>query len=325
MDREVYAPSACIASRAAELYFIAGASQREICDQLGVSVSTVSRLVNRAREEGLVSISMAEPYASCLSLERDLKEAYHLKEVLIPPGLSPDPDAANRAVAIEGARLVQRLTTATDTLGVAWGGTVRQLIGYLNPCRKIPASFVAMHGSIPCYGADLNPQSLVGRMAMAFGGSQHALDHPGLQPRVEDVAHLREDPAVERLFSLYAGITISVASVGSFRPQLSSRLAVKYLTPAELSDLLDAGVVGDLVLRFFDSAGQECDTPLSDRTLAIPFAQYRRIPYKVVVASGRPKAHPLHAALEGGLVDALVVDEELARAVAELSGLAPTL
>ncbi len=91
MDPEVYAPSACIASRAAELYFVKGASQREICDELGVSVATVSRLVHRAREESLVAISMAEPYASCLSLERDLKEAYGLKEVLIPPNLSPVP------------------------------------------------------------------------------------------------------------------------------------------------------------------------------------------------------------------------------------------
>ncbi|PKQ22682.1 MAG: DNA-binding transcriptional regulator, partial [Actinobacteria bacterium HGW-Actinobacteria-5] len=90
MDPEVYAPSACIASRAAELYFVEGASQREICDRLGVSVSTVSRLVNRAREESLVSIAIAEPYASCLRLERDLKAAYHLKEVLVPPNLSPD-------------------------------------------------------------------------------------------------------------------------------------------------------------------------------------------------------------------------------------------
>ena len=323
MDPEVYAPSACIASRAAELYFVEGASQREICDRLGVSVSTVSRLVNRAREESLVSIAIAEPYASCLRLERDLKAAYHLKEVLVPPNLSPDPHEANRAVAIEGARLVQRLTTSKDTLGVAWGGTVRKVIHYLNPCRKIPASFVALHGSIPCYGADLNPQSLVERMAMAFGGRQRALDHPGLQPTEADVARLLAEPDVARLYDLYEGITISLASIGSFRPELASRLAYNYLAPDELQNLLEAGVVGDLVLRFFDGAGQECDTDLSDRTLAIPFDQYRRIPFKLVVASGELKALTLHAALEGGLVDALVVDESLARAVAQLKGVGP--
>lgn len=197
------------------------------------------------------------------------------------------------------------------------------MIQYLNPCRKIPASFVALHGSIPCYGADLNPEALVGRMAMAFGGRQHVLEHPGLQPAIQDVANVLAEPALVKLFSLYEAITISVASVGSFRPELTSRLAQNYLTPGELHDLLVAGVVGDLVLRFFDAEGQECETPLKDRTLAIPFAQYRRIPFKLVVASGVMKAHTLQAALAGGLVDALVVDEALARAVAQLGGLAP--
>ena len=321
MDREVYAPSACIASRAAELYFIEGASQREICERLGVSPSTVSRLVTRAREESLVSISMAEPYGSCLSLERDLKKAYHLKEVLITPNLAPGPGAAHRAVAIEAARLVQRLTTPQDTLGIAWGGTVRQVIQYLNPCRKVRASFVAMHGSIPCYGADLNPESLVERMAMAFGGRHHALQHPGLQQTEEEVASLRADPHVAKLYSLFGAITISVASIGSFSPPPTSRLAHNnYLTSPELSQLLDAGVIGDLVLRFFTESGEECDTPLSARTLGIPFEQYRQIPLKVVVASGAAKAHTLRAAMTGGLVDALVIDEELARAVAEVAG-----
>lgn len=320
MDSEVYAQSACIASRAAELYFVNGASQREICEELGVSVSTVSRLVNRARDEALVTISIAEPYASCLSLERELRQAYHLTEVLIPPVLRPDPSAAHRAVAIEAARLVQRLTTAQDTLGIGWGGTVRQVIQYLNPCRKNPASIVAMHGSIPCYGADLNPQALVERMAMAFGGRHHALQEIGLQPTKEQADSLLADPEVARLYALYAAITISVASIGSFHPQLSSRLAHNYLTATELRQLLDAGVVGDLVLRFFNEAGVECDTPLSARTLAIPLEQYRQIPLKIVVASGAGKAHTLRAALAGGLVDALVIDEALARAVAELTG-----
>lgn len=321
MDSEVYSQSTCIASRAAQLYYMEKASQRAIAGELGISVPTVSRLLTRARNEGLVQFSIPEPYASCLGLEQDLRRVYGLTDVLVVPSIhSDDPEDTKRAVALEGARLVQRITTPSDVLGVAWGGTMYHLIQYLNPCRRVPASFVTLHGSISCCGDELNSATLVERMAMAFGGRRHAIDHDGLLSSPEELAETLQDPDIARVCALYDRITISLSGVGSLYPELDSRLVRdNLLTPSEVQELLAAGVYGDMALRYFDAEGAECVSSLSDRTLGLSLAQFRAIPRKIVAANGVHKALALRAALRGNLVDILVLDDQLAQETLALS------
>lgn len=314
MDGEVYSQSRCLVSRAAHLYYLEGLSQGEIARRLGVSVASVSRLIRSARDEGLIRFAVAEPFASCLSLERDLAAAFGLQEVLVAPSCEGNPEATRRAVAVEAARLVQRLTTPLDILGIAWGGTVYQLIQYLNPCRKVHARFVAMHGSISCCGPELDPSSLVGRIAMAFGGRRYSMQLPGLQASESEIVALACDEQVRVVQQLYDEITISVSGVGSLHPEPRSRLVRSgYLNAAEVGELVASGAYGDLVLRFFDRDGNECDTSMRDRTLSIGLDQYRSIPRRLVAACGPEKAETLRAALRGGLLNLLVVDNHLAR------------
>ncbi|MDR0416386.1 MAG: helix-turn-helix domain-containing protein [Propionibacteriaceae bacterium] len=305
-------------SRAARMYYVEGASQRAIAQALKVSVPTVSRLVQRAKDEGVIQFSIREPYASCQALERDLLRAYGLSDALVTPtGGVLDGDLVKRGVALEGAKLVQRVATPKDTLGVAWGGTMCYLIQYLNPCRRVPARFVTLHGSISCCGRELDVRTLVGRMSKAFGGSRHVIESDGL-PRSPAAGEAPAADGVAAVCALFEKITISVSGVGSLHPGLDSPLVrSNYLRPAEVDEVVAAGAYGDIVLRFFDADGAECDTSLRDRTLAIALEQYRKIPLKVVAASGAHKARTVAAALRGGLADVLVLDEGLARAVLE--------
>lgn len=56
--------------RAAWMYYIAGQNQSEIATQLGTSRPVVQRLLAAAKEEGIVSIGLNHPVASCLNYAR---------------------------------------------------------------------------------------------------------------------------------------------------------------------------------------------------------------------------------------------------------------
>lgn len=66
----------------------------------------------------------------CLELERKLRECYGLEEVIVVP---PDPSGdestmtVKKAVALEGARYVQRIIRPEDILGIAWGARCMSL------------------------------------------------------------------------------------------------------------------------------------------------------------------------------------------------------
>ena len=154
-----------------------------------------------------------------------------------------------------------------------------ELIQYLNPCRKKNTSFITLHGSITSCNSKLEVNSLVNRIAMACGGSKYATEAQGLLSSEEDVEKLKKTEELARLFSIYNKISISVSGIGSFYPEQTS--------------------------------------PLSQ--LAIDLDVYRRIPKKIIVASGTHKGYSLKAVLQGKLANVLIVDYNLASKLMAIS------
>lgn len=315
MRGEVYNQSTWIALKAASYYFEQNKTLKEVAQLLNVSESTVSRLIRRAKRERIVEFVIRDPYKLCLELECQLLEKYGLKEVIITPA-SDDTESNKKEVALEGARYLQREITAQDKLGIAWGGTMYYLVHYLNPCQRIDTTFVTLHGSLSCCDYELDVHNLVSRMSMAFGGNYYSLSSEGLFDSREELQAIKQGSHVRRIFAWFKQLTISVSGMGSFYPQLDSPLSrLEYLKPEELAGLQDKGVFGDIILRFFDSQGEECASDVSERTLAIDLDTYKKIPCKIVVVSGVQKAKSLAAALKGGLIDILIVDSQLAQEV----------
>ncbi|MBR5047127.1 MAG: helix-turn-helix domain-containing protein, partial [Eubacterium sp.] len=76
MRKEVYDQSTCLVSQIAFQYYIEEKKTSEIVEQFELSPSTVSRVLKRAREEGIIRISLAQPYLECNQMERYLEERF---------------------------------------------------------------------------------------------------------------------------------------------------------------------------------------------------------------------------------------------------------
>jgi DNA-binding transcriptional regulator LsrR (DeoR family) len=90
-------------------------------------------------------------------------------------------------------------------------------------------------------------------------------------------------------------------------------------TPAELHEAVVKGAVGQMAGRFYGENGAQLDLSLNRRIISVNLADIRRVATKLIVAEGAVKAQALLAAINGGLVDVLVVDPLLADAVAQLA------
>lgn len=328
MPIDKYHPSVSLVLKTAYLYYIENKPQSEISSMLGVSVTTVSRLLAKAKEDKIVEFVIRDSYMECIYLEEKLREKFHLRDVIIAPGINGEEDMqpdlvtenAKKLVAMEGARYLQRIIRENDILGVTWGSTVYQMINYLNPSQKLGAKFVTLHGSIACCENELDVRTLVSRMAKAFCGENYYLLTDALMSSREAVDIMKKERNNQRVIEMFDHINISISGIGSFYPVLSSVLASpEYMAPEDLKSLQQANVVGDIALRFFDQEGQECKTSLSDRTIAISMEKFKKIERKISVASGAGKAHTVYSALKGGLIDVLIVDYKLAEAVLALS------
>ena len=309
MTVDMYNQSAFLVIKIAYMYYIENYSQNEIAKALQISVTTVSRMLKKAKQERIVEFVIRDPYVECISLEKELKETFGLKDVIIAPGLAVeaedgnylgDEESAKKLVALEGARYLQRII-------------------YLNPAQKVDATFVTLHGSIACCRNELDVRTLVLRMAKAFSGMHYYLLTEALMSSKKAADIIKQEKNNKKVFQMFDNINISINGTGSFYPELNSVLAKpEFMSKEELGWLQEQSVVGDIALRFFDKDGKECKTELADRMITIGFEQFKKIDTKITIASGGYKAQTVLSALKGKLIDVLIIDYQLGRRIMEL-------
>ena len=127
MKLDKYDQSVFLVLKAAYQYYILDRSQNQIAKDLDVSVTTVSRLLKRARDEKIIEFVIRNPYVECLNLGQEISNAFGLKEVIISPVIdmgededdsAMEPEMVKKLVALEGARYLQRVIKENDVLGV---------------------------------------------------------------------------------------------------------------------------------------------------------------------------------------------------------------
>ena len=297
-----------------------GMNQLEISRKLGVSKPTVSRLLKSAGQYGIVSLKVDPQFSDCMKLQRELMERYPIRHIYVVPltqeSQYEDPALLKQTIAIEGARYLQRILSEKELLGLAWGGTVHNVIRALNPCQKKNINVVTMQGDIYRCGEDYDVETLVRRAALTFSGEKYVIKDSGfMQTPRETREKIRENYA-EIFQNYYENISISIAGAGGWRPEIASPLSNEksgYLTKKEQDMLMDRGLVADFILHMLDEDGREIDSSVKDRTIAIDLDIYRKIPMKIVLLSGELKAPTAKAILSGGYADVLFLDYQLAK------------
>lgn len=328
MKTNKYDQSTFLVLKTAYLYYICEKPQGEIAEELGISVTTVSRLLKKAKEEKIIEFVIRDPLVKCVEMEKKLKEKLNVKQVIIAPAVNleddndikEEPENVKKLVALEAARYLQRTIKSGDVVGFTWGSTVYQMINYLNPAQKVEAEFVSLHGSLANSVPEWDVRILVDRIAKAFSGRKHTLLTHTLMRSRETVELLKKEKNIADVYQVFDRVNIAVNGIGVFYPKTTTVLArPDYLPPEDLKELYEKGVVGDIAIRFFDRNGKECDTSLKERTISIDFEMFRGIPEKITLASGEEKAFAVFSAIKGGLIDTLILDSNLGARLMELA------
>jgi deoxyribonucleoside regulator len=73
--------------------------------------------------------------------------------------------------------------------------------------------------------------------------------------------------------------------------------------------------VGEICGRFFDAEGRECNSRWRNRAISLELEYLRKIPQVIGVAAGPDRAPAVAAAMRGGLLKSLLIDERGALAL----------
>lgn len=309
-----------LAYEAAVMHFVQGETMESIARRLGVSRSTVSRLVKSARDAGYVQISLHPPKELTDSLGTRISERFGIKTHVVPVPFGANEARRLQAVSTMAGIVISDLMKPNTVIGVAWGNTVSAVADHLVPKPASGSVVVQLNGAanknstgIPYAG------EIIARFARAYGAAVCHFPAPAFFDYAATREQLWKERSVASVRKIQADADIAVFGVGALDGKIPSQVyAGGYLSPEELLEVGNEGVVGDICTVLLRADGSWEDLEINARASGPTPRMLRRIARRICVVSGVEKARPLLAALRAGVVTDLIIDEEAASKLEEL-------
>lgn len=306
---------------AARLYYLENRSQIEVAQLLNVSRSSVSRILSAARDQGLVEIRIHDPgeRAHVPEFEEAITSIFGLPATVVPRLRAQSP---LDVVASAAARIFEDLLPNLDSVGLSWGATVERFAAAVRVEQVNRA--VRVFPLVGGLSAEAGPQGNAPTEVLAakIGGSAYRFEAPAVVESPQTSAALSGEPVVARALEQAARVKTAFVGIGCYGLHNSRRvIAAMNLSDPERSRLAGQQPAGDICGRFFDIHGRALGAPTSDRVIGVTLDQLSAIPQVHGLAAGAEKSVGVIGALRANVLDTVILDEDLADAVLNLSAL----
>lgn len=303
----------------AQAYYEDELTQQEIANRFHLSRSKVSRLLQEARSEGVVSIDLVAPPSGLADLEHELESKFGLQEALIVSvGSSQDLGLVKRELGPAAAKWLVRSLSGDEVLAMAWGMSLLAMVDAL-PARSWPdLTIVQMMGGMGSGEGRQHSYRLITRAADRFGANPRLVQAPGVVSSKATAEALKSNSQIADALSLAAKADIAVVGLGLLSPDTLLLREGDILVQRDIDTLTEANAVGDIALRYFDADGIPIELDINQRTVGLTLEQIKRIPCVMGIAGGKAKLEVIRGALRGSLLNVLVTDHSTAQSL--LSG-----
>lgn len=303
--------------RAARLYYVRQLTMDTIARELGTSRSTVSRMLDRARDTGLVEFRIREPGPVAPSLQQRLETMLGLTVRVVATSHSMAEAEIFDRVCGYAARYLAAAFESNMTLAVAWGTTMNAVSRHLPQKSTSRSRVVQLNGAGNTHSSGITYASqLLQRFGDAFSAAVDQFPVPTFFDFPETKTALWRERSVQRVLELQAGADVAVFSVGAVHGGVPSHVySGGYLEERDYATLVRERIVGDVATVFLREDGSSLDIALNARSSGPDLAVLAAIPRRICVASGRHRVRGLVGAIAAGVVSELVVDEDTATAL----------
>jgi deoxyribonucleoside regulator len=311
-------------ARVASMYYEDNRTQDEIARRIGTSRSTISRMIQEARDAGVVEIIVHYPWKTVPEIEDDLIARFGLRGARVLLGRDRPYEEILRGLGMLAALHIEDVL-AEDTappkrggghiLGISWGQAVYSTVRALRPDHPLPITVVQMVGAVGEGDPLIDGPDLARLLAGVYGGAYRYLHAPLIVEDARARAVLLQEPRIRETLQLARRADVALVGIGAPAPEVYSLLRAGYVDREALAGLRAQGVVGDVCARHYDARGNVLDVELNQRIVGIELAALHDIERVIGVAGGEAKAGAILGALRGGHVNVLVTDDATARKV----------
>lgn len=296
-------------ARIGQAYYLDNLSKVEIATEHSISRFQVARLLDEARAAGIVHIEIRRPGNQVSIDAQVLAAALGIDRVVVVKTLEDDFQQRDlQAHAVAGELMAE--ARAGMSVGISWSRTLDLAARHVTELPK--CNIVQLAGALPVPGGG-NPLELVQRLGRMGGGRTWPMWAPLVVDSAATASGLRRQPEIADAMRMGDSLDLAVVAIGAWAPNLST--VWNRVDNAVRQDGIAKGAVAECSGRLIATDGSAVSAELDARILSVTIKQLQRTPKVIAVAQGEARADAVRACLAAGIVNTLVMDESLARAL----------
>ncbi len=270
-------------------YYQDGLMQEEIAELERISRSQISRYLSRARELGIVKVSVSLPDIPGFSaMEKRLEKALGLEKVVIAPCSSNRELARRHAIASSASIYLLEVLRDAHIIGFGWGRTVYETSLQLPFSKdKQNALYVPLIGVSGINDSAFQTNTIIDRIAERRKGSSYLLTLPTFRQRQFQLAGI-DDARIEKLKDYWKVLDAAVFGLGTIRQ--SEHFMGEEARPLYYQKVRNSGADGEILSQFFFRDGRLLDCSDEDYIqMAFRLHELKNIPVTICLAGGTEK------------------------------------
>ena len=289
--------------RAAWMYYHDNLTHAEIARRLHLSRVKVTRLLKRAREQGIVEIRVTQPMPPDLELSRQMEHRFGLEQAIVVSSTAPD------ALGQATAELLLYLMKGGLYIGFGWSSTVSRIASYIaTQDKNSDCTIVDLIGTMV---GEANPYSVSGSVADALKARLMPLAVPVMVSSRDARDTLLAEPSIAATLDAARRCDVAFVGVGEIGPT-NTMVEIGQMEADKLHELEAHGAVGEMLIRYYDINGKAVINDTHERIIGLTLHELEQIPSVVLVAHGQHKVKALIGALNSGIASILITDIETA-------------
>lgn len=302
--------------RVAELYYDENLNQNEIAKMMNTSRPTVSRILDEAKETGVVEIIVHNPIRKDAQLAYSLRKRFNLRDAVVIAG-DYTYDKAIRRCCEAAMQYFYAIMENNTTIGISWGTVPQCLCDLIEKREYYNVNVVQMVGCLGSGDPNIDGLELALRLSRKLGGTYSNIYAPVYVENDLVQKYLMAEPQIAATIKKAMHTDIILTGVGSLDERTSLQVSGN-MNDKDRMELIDQGAVGHLLARPFDKDGIEI-TQRRRFTIGAPLEAMKHAQWSIGISAAEFKAEAVLAAVRGGYLNALIVDQPLAEKLLQMS------
>lgn len=293
--------------KAAWYYYMENMTQQEISEKLGMSRMKVIKLLDKAKQTGVIQFKICPERSRQLLVEQKIIKKWGLKDAFIVP--TPPSDAGlNETISQACAMYISNHLTENIFINMGYGDTPNRVLNHLATITETPISVISLTGGVSYYLPNIHSN--------IFKAKLYLYPAPLLVASKEMYNAMKQETTIQEIERMVEIASLTVVGIGAMNDN-ATILTNGILSQSDFSYLSMKGAVGDILTHFIDKDGNPVHSDIEERLFSTPLSALKKLNNVIGVSGGPQKTDAIRAALKGGYLDILVTDENTAIALTE--------